>query len=173
MAITKSVGVRFPLDIYLKILEYCTKKDITFTDYVIYKVVTSDDLVNKKIEDLSLSSNSDNSKKITDLENTISSLISQRKQLSNNINSLERNLSLQDKIVSDQRNLLSDIKIINDVLFIINDIYPVIVKNVKYNETEPSKELRGAINIIDKQLSRLNKIVKEKDISNRIDKMSI
>lgn len=172
MAISKSVGVRFPLDIYLKILEYCTSKDITFTDYVLHKVVTSDDLINKKSSDLELSSKHDN-KKVSDLQNIISNLISEKKQLLNNIHSLERNLSLQDKVLLKQKELLDDIIPFQSILFVFSDVFPDIYKNINKEDLEKNKNLERDINILYKAISSAIKIIEEKDIDRRISEYDI
>ncbi len=167
MATSKSVGVRFPLDIYLKILEYCTSKDITFTDYILHKVVTSDDLINKKASDLGLSSKQDN-RKLSDLENTIFNLSSEKKQLLNNIHSLERNLLLQDNILIKHKELLDDIIQLQSMLFIFSDVFPDICKNINKEYLEKNEDLKRNINILYKAVLNTNKIIKEKDIERRI-----
>lgn len=172
MATSKSVGVRFPLDIYLKILEYCTSKDITFTDYVLHKVVTSDDLINKKSSDLDLSSNHDN-KKVSDLQNIISNLISEKKQLLNNIHSLERNLSLQDKVLLKQKELLDDIIPFQSTLFIFSEVFPDIYKDINKEDLAKNEKLKMNINILEKNILKANKTIKEKDIERRISEYDI
>lgn len=172
MATSKSVGVRFPLDIYLKILEYCTSKDITFTDYVLHKVVTSDDLINKKSSDLDLSSKHDN-KKVSDLQNIISNLISEKKQLLNNIHSLERNLSLQDKVLLKQKELLDDIIPFQSTLFVFSEIFPDIYKNINKEDLAKNENLKRDINILEKTILSANKTIKEKDIERRISEYDI
>lgn len=172
MATSKSVGVRFPLDIYLKILEYCTSKDITFTDYVLHKVVTSDDLINKKSSDLDLSSKHDN-KKVSDLQNIISNLISEKKQLLNNIHSLERNLSLQDKVLLKQKELLDDIIPFQSTLFVFSEVFPDIYKNINKEDLAKNENLKRDINILEKTILSANKTIKEKDIERRISEYDI
>ena len=172
MATSKSVGVRFPLDIYLKILEYCTSKDITFTDYVLHKVVTSDDLINKKSSDLDLSSKHDN-KKVSDLQNIISNLISEKKQLLNNIHSLERNLSLQDKLLLKHKELLDDIIPFQSTLFVFSEVFPDIYKNINKEDLAKNENLKRDINILEKVILSTNKTIKEKDIERRISEYDI
>jgi hypothetical protein len=167
MATSKSVGIRFPLDIYLKILEYCTSKDITFTDYVLHKVVTSDDLINKKASELGLSSKQDN-KKTSDLENTIFNLTSEKKQLLNNIHSLERNLSLQDNILIKHKELLDDIIQLQSMLFIFSDVFPDIYRKINKEYLDKNEDLKRDANILYKAVSNTNQIIKEKDIERRI-----
>jgi hypothetical protein len=167
MATSKSVGVRFPLDIYLKILEYCTSKDITFTDYILHKVVTSDDLINKKASDLGLSSKQDN-RKTSDLENTIFNLTSEKKQLLNNIHSLERNLSLQDNILIKYKELLDDIIQLQSVIYIFSEIFPDVYRGISQEYLEKNEKLKRDANIIYKTISSTEKMIKEKDIERRI-----
>jgi hypothetical protein len=167
MATSKSVGIRFPLDIYLKILEYCTSKDITFTDYVLHKVVISDDLINKKASDLGLSSKQDN-RKLSDLENTIFNLTSEKKQLLNNIQSLERNLLFQDNILIKHKELLDDIIQFQSMIHIFSEIFPDIYKSISQEYLEKNENLKRDANILYKAISKTAKMIKEKDIERRI-----